>query len=264
MRLALAYIAVSVFFELTRSHYLWTPYGAEALWPILGTAVFYGTVGAVLYLALEPFARRVWPRMFVGTSRLLSRPELRWKDPVVGRSVLVGLAAGALGFLVEEPLDLALRAHFLPERAWLFLPDADMLISMRQALAWTVWGMVPAVLVALVQVAYLNVGRALLKRAPLAVAAAAEMMLLNSGGIGNPVSIATTALYIAIMLAVVLRFGLLASAVAFAVASLGNYAITDDWGAWYSQGPRFALAIFAGLAAYGALAASARGNWPAA
>ena len=43
------------------------------------------------YLAIEPYVRRVWPRMLIGLVRIFSG---RWRDPAVGREVLIGLATG--------------------------------------------------------------------------------------------------------------------------------------------------------------------------
>ncbi len=47
----------------------------------------------VYYLAIEPYVRRVWPRMLIGLIRVLSG---RLRDPAVGREVLIGLTAGCL------------------------------------------------------------------------------------------------------------------------------------------------------------------------
>jgi serine/threonine protein kinase len=51
------------------------------------------TAGTVwlMYIALEPFVRRRWPGMLVGWSRLLAGD---YRDPLVGRDLLVGCAAG--------------------------------------------------------------------------------------------------------------------------------------------------------------------------
>ena len=43
------------------------------------------------YIALEPFVRRRWPQTLVSWSRLLAG---EWRDPLVGRDVLAGCAAG--------------------------------------------------------------------------------------------------------------------------------------------------------------------------
>ena len=57
---------------------------AEALFP---GALFWGA-----YMALEPWVRRHWPNGLIGWSRALGRG---FKDPLVGRDVLVGVAFGA-------------------------------------------------------------------------------------------------------------------------------------------------------------------------
>jgi serine/threonine-protein kinase len=64
----------------------------------LGSAQYEAVLVAVFYLALEPVVRKRWPWRLVGWSRLLAG---RVRDPLVGRDVLVGLAAGTvltLGF----------------------------------------------------------------------------------------------------------------------------------------------------------------------
>jgi hypothetical protein len=64
-----------------------------------GSALWFAMVTAVFYLASEPALRRRWPELLVSWSRLLAG---RWRDPRVGRDVLLGLAATyALTLLVE-------------------------------------------------------------------------------------------------------------------------------------------------------------------
>jgi serine/threonine-protein kinase len=45
----------------------------------------------VLYMALEPYVRRLWPQAIVGWSRFLAG---RFRDPLVGRDVLLGMTLG--------------------------------------------------------------------------------------------------------------------------------------------------------------------------
>src|SRR5262249_56010888 len=47
------------------------------------------------YVALDPFARRLWPQTLIGWSRLLAG---RFADPRVGREVLLGALAGVAWF----------------------------------------------------------------------------------------------------------------------------------------------------------------------
>ncbi len=53
----------------------------------------------VAYLAIEPYARRLWPRFLVSWVRVL---DGRFRDPLVGRDLLIGCAAGAVGAALER------------------------------------------------------------------------------------------------------------------------------------------------------------------
>ncbi len=57
------------------------------------------------YLAIEPYVRRRWPELLVAWSRLLGGD---WRNPLVGRSVLIGFLAGSAAAL------LTLAAYALP------------------------------------------------------------------------------------------------------------------------------------------------------
>jgi serine/threonine-protein kinase len=51
----------------------------------------------IYYLAIEPYVRRVWPRMLIGLVRVFSG---RLRDPLVGRDVLIGLATGCMFVMI--------------------------------------------------------------------------------------------------------------------------------------------------------------------
>ncbi|MEP6995983.1 MAG: serine/threonine-protein kinase, partial [Acidobacteriota bacterium] len=84
-------------------------------------AVGMGAGFWVIYMALEPFARRRWPEMLVSWTRAISG---RWRDPLVGRDLLIGAVVGtALGLLLGPlrvllPLKLGIPAmpHALDEK----------------------------------------------------------------------------------------------------------------------------------------------------
>lgn len=59
----------------------------------LGHVLQHLTFSFAYYLAIEPFVRRVWPRMLIGAIRALSG---RLRDPAVGREALIGLTAGCV------------------------------------------------------------------------------------------------------------------------------------------------------------------------
>ena len=70
----------------------------NALWDLVsGRAMGHSLTHAVemwlAYVALEPYVRRLWPRMLVSWARLISG---RGRDPLVGRDILIGTVAGAV------------------------------------------------------------------------------------------------------------------------------------------------------------------------
>jgi serine/threonine-protein kinase len=63
----------------------------------LGQALFLGGIMYVIYLAVEPYIRRSWPKALMSWTRLLSG---RLRDAFIGRDLLIGAAAGmAMTFL---------------------------------------------------------------------------------------------------------------------------------------------------------------------
>ena len=59
--------------------------------PLLVASFGEGAYVAVIYLALEPWVRRHWPQTLITWSRVLTR---RWRDPLVGRDMLLAVVAG--------------------------------------------------------------------------------------------------------------------------------------------------------------------------
>ena len=80
----------------------------------VGLALFIGAALYLLYLGLEPFVRRSWPTMLVGWSRLLAG---RIRDPLIGRDVLVGAAMGAALALVNQAMDVVPPLFGMPPPA---------------------------------------------------------------------------------------------------------------------------------------------------
>ena len=65
--------------------------------------VFWATFTASCYLALEPFVRRRHPAWLVSWNRLL---EARWRDPLVGRDVMIGTLGGVVMSLIGETVGM--------------------------------------------------------------------------------------------------------------------------------------------------------------
>ena len=65
-------------------------------------ALLIGAAFWVMYMAIEPFMRRRWPDRLISWSRLLSG---NWRDPMVGRDILIGILAGLVHAIIEENAD---------------------------------------------------------------------------------------------------------------------------------------------------------------
>jgi hypothetical protein len=60
----------------------------------VGRSFFWALLFGLMYLALEPYVRRRWPDGLISWNRLLAG---RFRDPLVGRVLLVGAVTGARG-----------------------------------------------------------------------------------------------------------------------------------------------------------------------
>lgn len=71
---------------------------------VIGMSLFSAFFLGVMYLAVEPIVRRSWPQVLTAWSRLLAG---RWRDPLVGRSLLLGAVAGAAAGMLHQSGNLA-------------------------------------------------------------------------------------------------------------------------------------------------------------
>jgi len=61
----------------------------------VGQTLAAGVLVWFFYIALEPGVRRTWPRALIGWTRILAG---RFRDPMVGREVILGLAGGMVAY----------------------------------------------------------------------------------------------------------------------------------------------------------------------
>jgi hypothetical protein len=85
-----------------------------------GEALYRSVVVGLLYLAVEPFVRQRWPHALISWNRVL---EGRFRDPLVGRAVLMGIVFAA-------GLALLRNAGFLMEVMSPELPEPDLMNAM--------------------------------------------------------------------------------------------------------------------------------------
>lgn len=96
-----------------------------------GPALWLAGVFWLFYVALEPYARRLWPHALITFSRLTAGRVL---DPAVARDVLVGLALGAVGVALPAAALAGLDfARNMPPRPLTFEIAADYLFGPRAA-----------------------------------------------------------------------------------------------------------------------------------
>ena len=237
-----------------QSHALFSHAWSSELWVILVGAVFIGLTAWASYLAAEPLGRRVWPAMFVSSSRLLSRPNVQWRDPLLGTSVLVAVLAGAVSFAVTGPIRHLVASTLSQTPQWPLWLNPSLLRGQRAAFAFFLdQSMTVAISVLLVVV--LVVAQYLLQRRWLAFLVTLVVWTVVTGA--TSWSDALPALLVsAIGLAVLVRFGVVAYAVSLVVHTWCWGARAADWSAWHAEGPLIGVALLLLLVAYGFWAAT--------
>ena len=94
-------------------------------------SLFFAALIWMVYIALEPYVRRLWPHSIISWNRLLRG---RFRDPLIGRDVLIGALCGvALSILFFSSTSLLPKWMDLP--AGLQLPSLMALDGTRQAVA---------------------------------------------------------------------------------------------------------------------------------
>jgi serine/threonine-protein kinase len=211
----------------------------------LTTAIFYGFVVRTMYIALEPYVRRHWPQTIISSTAILTG---HWRDPIVGRDVLVGTA-------LAMTLHSVLIWPGLPGNDAPNLGSTDVLPGIRSAVAVCFKSIPHGIRETLIFFFIIFLLRVLLRNQWLASAGVALIFSALSYFQSHlhPVTDGLLALVIYGLLAVlVLRFGLLAMAVLiFVQQTLNGVQPTLHTSAWYMGNSLFLLACVVGLAAWG-------------
>ncbi len=243
-RLAIGMTAASIALNLLAATHVANP-GIERMQIAggLAFAVFNGGIVWIYYLAIEPYARRFWPDALLGWTRLLSGHV---RDPRVGRELLIGLAFGTVGLLIDlaklVPMALGWRIPALPlGNSLQYLDGVPSVLA--QWLGIAIGGLMSALAIALIFL----VLRLLLKRprAALVVGFLILLLLLNSGSFisGNWFDRFNNLGFTVLLTFVLHRFGLLATATTLFVENIMNSVpLTTNLAAWWS-GPMIASLI---------------------
>jgi len=210
----------------------------------LAATLFEGAMLWVLYLALEPYVRKRWPETIISWTRALAG---RFRDPLVGRDILLGCLLGVtMTALSEAPRWLGLD----PRR-----PDGFRLSALNSArhlfgefLDGQIHSLVPPMLFLVLLLLF----GVVLRRIQVAAGAVLVFFGVFGWAFGHhwldPVS---GLLFAGVVLLSLTRFGLLATTVLFATQNALNFCITENLFAWYGAGTILAVLWVLAIAGYG-------------
>jgi predicted Ser/Thr protein kinase len=210
-------------------------------WRVVAVAGINGGLAWVLYLALEPWVRKRWPHTMIGWSRYVAKGI---RDPLVGRDLLIGAAAGAL-FALATYIQVACHgANSAPN-----IPALQALGGVRPSVSLLLQSVCDSLFTSIFFFFAFFLLRVLLRKQWLATAAFIGLVTLVISGPGsNWIDRPFQAAYAALFAFILLRFGLLAlMATIVAQDVLGNV----PWTAEPSALNLLALAIVAIVAVYG-------------
>jgi len=253
-RLSVAVLTLGILVWLLSTTYVsdpWTQF--LRFWNGTGTFLLLAGMLWLLYIAVEPYVRRRWPQILISWMRLL---DGRFRDPLVGRDVLVGVLVGVLFLLAMQARHLALGL-FGPVAPPLQKVELETLALARYLASWLagpffVWS-------AFLNLFVLFALRVVLRKPWLAVlgylliftAVWSLQMPSGYGGAAVCCYMLMTALQQSIVLVALMRFGLLALVVAHFVSQLRYVPLTLDFTAWYSTGSLTAMLVALAIASYG-------------
>lgn len=258
-RIALYVFVISMLSWLITAHHVAAQQEEIALFLRgLGWALVFSVSLGLFYLALEPYVRRLWPRVLVSWARLLAGGV---SDPVVGQDVLIGAAVGALtALLVQAELWFWARMgrYVMPNDTWVEAfqgPFSVIGLFINQQIFSLIYGLMFLLLLVLLR---LLLRREWLAAAVFTVVYAAPRML------ETPLSPGITIIMYACLgiglCFLFLRFGLLSALVTVWIADICmKTQWVTTWTEWTAAPTLWAAATMILVAGYG-LWASRRGR----
>ena len=253
LRLGAVVATVAFIGPLLQAHHSTATAGEfSLLFAALSQGTMFGAIAWLLYMALEPYARRVAPRWVVSWTRLL---EGRFKDPMVGRDLLTGLAAAAG---VNGLFGLVTRLRLTSAAGTIDWSYPHGFAPLRGVLATLANLLHPVTL--LVPFGILSVlilSRALIKR-PWPAIAVAAVVIAGFDTVVNGFDLGGLAVVL-LVVGVGARFGLLALvAVAAFIVNLGVVPASADPAVWWTSASWVGWGAVTALALYGYRIATAR------
>jgi len=219
----------------------------------LAFAVFLGAFLWVLYVALEPFVRKKWPHWIISWSRLLAGD---YRDPLVGRDLLIGSVAGAAIIMLSGVGRIA--PNWIGQPTPLTNTPATPILQAHLFFNRFAFQITAGLFLGFICVFLLLLFVAVLRNEMVSLIALGIIMTIMGSLISDSslIMLPFNALSSFIVLFVMRRYGLLALCASFFVAHLYVfYPITTELTAWYAIDFTIALVICVVLAVYAAYTA---------
>ena len=202
------------------------------------------------YTALEPYVRRLWPQSLISWTRLL---DGRWRDPLVGRHLLLGSLFGLALNLVQQTRMLAPQWLGRPLRQFQGSPSWT-LDGLGKLVADILYKQIDAVFFALFFLMCLLLLRLLFRKtflASIAYVALFTPLYVLTAGPPSTIDWLAAALGVGLMLWTLVQWGFLAFAVSVLCVNLLTFPLTTHWSAWYAPHGLTALALVGTIALVG-------------
>jgi serine/threonine-protein kinase len=234
-RLAAFVFLLELLVNLLQAHYGPVEGTFRVLLQSLAQAVYLAAIAWVLYVAIEPFIRRVWPQTIIAYQRLLNG---RLRDPLIGRDILIGAALtvttiiGRIGF------------HLTADRPELVTGGDLVFLSGPKRWATEIMD-IPQVLPPLILMTFVVLLRILLRRDWLAaVVPTAFMVTLLTFVSGTPIDAIWFFCIWAPVFFLGVRFGLLALTAGACFSNIGHLVRVWDPSSWFFPYVAAGLALF--------------------
>ena len=212
-------------------------------------ATFGGAVLAFTYISFEPFVRRRWPQTIVSWSRLLAGG---YRDPLVGRDVLIGTSIGVCLTLIQVFGSLMYQIVGTP--AVRVVTDPVVLLGGRHLAGHLLFLVSDALYKSLGILFLIFLARTLLRKQWLAAGVIVIVLAaINAANALNPlIGWPVNIVFFGLAVFTLLRFGLLSMAVALFISLfISQFPLTSDWSVWYSGEVAFTVIAVLAFALFG-------------
>jgi serine/threonine-protein kinase len=247
---------------LRARHYASFDIESSRLSAMMAFALLDGVAIWLLYMAFEPYVRRFWPTLLIGWTRLLSG---RMRDPLVGRDVLVGAAAGTIAAMLTASREILPSVLGL-ELVTPGLPPATILLGTRYEVVAALETLMRAFDSAFEVVCVVVFLRIVVRHTWLVLLLGTIVTIpvaMNGSFAGEHLvlELAIVALGIALIFGVLLRFGLLSLIVTFyTFMAMEAFPLTTNLSRPYANSSVLLVLAITAVAAFGFYAS--RGNEP--